>query len=97
MNNQLDQNQTNKETVSKKRFEPKEWGVDSERELAIEIVVELEKERKRQELSQQALATKAGISQGQLSRIERLENVPDLKTLLKLADALGKKLLIELV
>ena len=54
------------------------------------IVSQLIAERKRQGISQKELAEKAGITQGQLSRIESGESSPLMTTTYAIANALGK-------
>lgn len=54
------------------------------------IVSQLIAERKRQGISQKELAEKAGITQGQLSRIESGESSPLITTAYAIANALGK-------
>jgi len=55
--------------------------------------------RKRTEanLTQKQLAHIAGLSQANISRMETGQTIPNLITLKKIADALGKKLVIEFV
>lgn len=48
-------------------------------------------------LTQKQLSEKTGISQADISRIERGTANPSLKTLQRIADALGKKLVLQLV
>lgn len=52
----------------------------------------LKEERIRQELSLNALAKKAGISQQMVSYVEREQRVPTIDTLLRICDALGVRL-----
>lgn len=75
-----------------KIFNPEEWGISRQDEKAIELVVELETERKYLKLTQKEIAARASITQGQLSRIENLESIPSLETINKIAEALDKKL-----
>jgi transcriptional regulator with XRE-family HTH domain len=56
---------------------------------AVKIGQKLRAERTRRFLTQDALAAKAGISQKQLSKIERDDVEPRFSTVLRLADALG--------
>jgi predicted transcriptional regulator len=53
--------------------------------------------RKETGLTQQGLSDRSGIHQGDISKLERGNANPSLKTLRKLADALGKNLKIEFV
>lgn len=66
---------------------PKGPGSDLARVLAYHVLAR----RSAQELSQQQLATKAGISKRSLLRVEGPEGVADLNTLAKLAQALEVK------
>lgn len=72
-------------------FNPTEWGVSEFDQKIIKLVSDLEKERKSLKLSQKEVALLAGISQGQLSRIENLESIPSLETIYKIASALKKE------
>lgn len=76
-------------------FEADKWGVSKGEQRAIELVVELERERKKQNLTQKEVAKRANITQGQLSRMERLENPPSLETLVGVAEALGKQVILK--
>jgi ribosome-binding protein aMBF1 (putative translation factor) len=60
----------------------------------IELLVEA---RLQQHLTQNELAQKAEIKQSNISRIEHKKTRPTLKTLQKLAHALGKEVRIEIV
>ncbi|TDQ41042.1 helix-turn-helix domain-containing protein [Aureibacillus halotolerans] len=60
--------------------------------IIMEIVGKLMAARDRQKLSQRALSKKSGIPQKTISRIETGKDIPQLKTLLKLASALGLEL-----
>jgi predicted transcriptional regulator len=53
--------------------------------------------RKETGLSQKELSKRSGIHQGDISKLENGNANPSLKTLRKLADALGKDLRIEFV
>lgn len=77
-------------------FQPVEWGVAESSQELIRVGTLVENERNAQGLTQEELSEKSGISQSQISRIERLECIPSFHTLYKLADALGKKLAIEI-
>ena len=48
-------------------------------------------------MAQKELASKTGIQQSNISRIEQGEYNPSVKTLQRLADGMGKKLYIEFV
>lgn len=75
-----------------KLFNPEEWGLSKSEQKAIELVVQLEKERKSMNMTQAQVARLANITQGQLSRIENLESIPSLETINNIAEALNKKL-----
>jgi len=57
----------------------------------------LAKQRQQLHLSQAELASRSGVRQCNISRIERGEAVPNILTLEKLAHGMGKKLLIQFV
>ena len=67
---------------------------DSSRE-EYRILGEITRMRKEKGLSQSALAEETGIKQQAISRIEKRENSPTLKTLCSLLDALGCELVIK--
>lgn len=77
-------------------FKPQEWGVSEMEQKLIKIAVQLEIERKRDNITQAELAEKSGISQSQISRIERLQCVPSFETLYKIASALNLTLYVEI-
>jgi len=62
---------------------------DTAPEICAEIVRLLTEERKRQRLSQNSLATKAGVNQSLVSAIEKEPWNPTVSTLLRMAKALG--------
>lgn len=51
-------------------------------------------ERKEKKLTQKQLAQKTGLSQANISNIEKGASHPTIETLVKIADALGKQLVI---
>lgn len=61
-----------------------------------EIVMEMMRTRNQQGLSQQELAKKAGIRQSNLSRIETGAVSPTIETLQRIAQGLGRTLIIQL-
>jgi ribosome-binding protein aMBF1 (putative translation factor) len=66
-----------------------EYDIDKEiRELIV-------RERKMQKLTQKQLAVQTGLSQANISNIEKGVNRPTIDSLKKIADALGKRLVIE--
>lgn len=52
-------------------------------------------ERKAQKLTQQQLALRTGLSQANISNIEKGNSHPTIDSLKKISDALGKRLIIE--
>jgi transcriptional regulator with XRE-family HTH domain len=56
------------------------------------VAASLQKERERQGLSLTGLGERAGLSQQSVSYIERGLRIPNLDTLLRIADALGVEL-----
>lgn len=61
-----------------------------------EIVMQMIRTRDQQGLTQQELARKVGIRQSNLSRIETGAVSPTIETLGKIAEGLGKKLVIQM-
>lgn len=76
---------------NKKYFDSKDYLSESD-QLKTRLIIQIEKARISQNLSQAQIAQRANISQGQYSRIENLESSPNLETIIKLAHAVGKKL-----
>ena len=70
--------------------------VSDEQKMRIDLQVELMKKmievRERQGLSQKQLAEKCGINQSAIARMEKMNHVPQVNTLLKLLAPLGYKL-----
>ena len=66
-----------------------------ELEPEYELIKQVIKIRKDQELTQKELADRAGTRQSNISRLEQGEYNPSLKFLKKLAQGLGKELHIE--
>lgn len=58
---------------------------------------QVREERNKQFLTQKELAKKAGIHQGDLSKLEKGKLNPSIKLLNRISDALGKKLKIDLI
>ncbi|SDL14538.1 helix-turn-helix domain-containing protein [Lacicoccus qingdaonensis] len=75
-------------------FNPEEWGLSKQDQKTIELIIQLEQERKNLKLTQKQIAKRANITQGQLSRIENLESVPSLETINNIAEAMDKKLVL---
>ena len=77
----------------------KEKYLDKERrteiELEAEVIAQLLLARSEVGLSQRELAIKSGVKQPVIARIESQVSSPTLSTLVKLLDALGKKLNIK--
>lgn len=83
----LDVNATkNKDTIS-------EFDYDMASDVSELIVLT----RKKMGVSQQQLAEKSGISQANISKIENGHYLPSLTILKRLADALGKRLVVDFV
>ncbi|MEX5284946.1 helix-turn-helix transcriptional regulator [Selenomonas sputigena] len=72
----------------------KEWEAH---ELEYQLTMLLLKERRRQRLTQTELATRSGLRQSNISRIEKGQASPTLSTLNKIAYGLGKKIQIRFV
>lgn len=67
------------------------------REIADKIIRMLVEERKRQGFTQQDIADDTGMRASNVTRFESCKNTPTLEILTRYADALGKKLQIELI
>lgn len=59
-----------------------------------EIIAQLITERYNQKLTQKELAERAGLTQSAVARLENLDALPRLDTLLKVVDALGMELVL---
>ena len=66
-------------------------------EPEFEIIQAIIDARKATKLTQKELAEKTGIAQGDISKLENGSGNPSLKTLMRLAKGMGKKLKIEFV
>jgi transcriptional regulator with XRE-family HTH domain len=66
--------------------------MDSGRDLTAAFADVLRQLRERAELSQEALAAKSGLDRTYISLLERGQRQPTLKTLARLAEALGMSL-----
>ena len=64
--------------------------------LLNEFARELQAEREKKNISQADLAKKTGMKQQEVSRIERGDQNAKVETLRKLADGVGKKLIVKL-
>jgi transcriptional regulator with XRE-family HTH domain len=65
----------------------------SSREIAINLLMDLiHKERLRQKLSLNEVATRAGLSHTMVMRVEKRERLPTIDTLLRITDAMGVEL-----
>ena len=65
---------------------------DSNNEIYTDICEMIINERKKQNITQKRLAEKTGLSQSNISNIEKGSTRPTIETLIKIADALGKRL-----
>ena len=63
-------------------------------EKIYEIVYFLTQERKKQNLSQDELATKSGLTKNTISRIETLVSTPSLSALIQISNALNLDIII---
>jgi len=64
--------------------------------LLNEFAQELQSEREKKHLSQAQLAKKAGMKQQEVSRIEKGDQNAKVETLRKLADGVGRRLIVKL-
>jgi transcriptional regulator with XRE-family HTH domain len=60
-----------------------------------DFVFEILRARKKIPMTQEELASRAGVSKATISRLETFEAIPDLKTMFQLAEALNLKLIIK--
>lgn len=67
-----------------------------QRARCTQIIEQLASERRRQDITQEALATRAGVSVSTLRNAERGATIPSLDVLLALADVLGATLELKL-
>lgn len=67
------------------------------KEVAKDVVHALILERKKQGLTQQMVADHTGMKTSNVTRVESCKNTPTIDVLIRYADALGKKLRIELI
>ncbi|PKE11076.1 helix-turn-helix transcriptional regulator [Macrococcoides caseolyticum] len=68
--------------------------VSEEEAETINLVNSLIETRKQLNLTQKEVAKKANITQGQLSRIENFECIPNLETIYKIIHCLDRKLIL---
>ncbi|HHW6771486.1 TPA: helix-turn-helix transcriptional regulator [Staphylococcus aureus] len=68
--------------------------VSDEEAETINLVNSLIETRKQLNLTQKEVAKKANITQGQLSRIENFECIPNLETIYKIIHCLDRKLIL---
>ncbi|MCE9608837.1 MAG: helix-turn-helix domain-containing protein [Chthoniobacter sp.] len=62
---------------------------DRQRQATIDrLITSLEAERRRQELSLNEVATRAGLSHTMVMRVEKRDRLPTIDTLLRIAEAL---------
>ena len=63
-------------------------------DMTNEIIVQLINRRLELGITQRQLAAKSEIKQPMIARIEKFESIPRIDTVVKLADALGLKIII---
>jgi predicted transcriptional regulator len=63
-----------------------------EMEIVADIMCQIIRRRKNLNMTQRKLAKLTGIEQAAISRIERMQNVPQIDTLIRLIKPLGLKL-----
>ena len=86
-----------KEYRDKKLQDPSFKEAYDELETEYLIMREMLKSREELGISQAQLSTMTGITQPDISKLENGKSNPSISTLKKIADALGKKLLIQFV
>ena len=67
------------------------------RGVAKDVVQSLVLERKKQGVTQQGIAEHTGMKTSNVTRVESCKNIPTMDVLIRYADALGKKIEIQLV
>ena len=72
----------------------KEWEALEPEYVIMRAILEMRKESR---LTQKELSIRTGITQGDISRLESGNGKPSIKTLKRLANAMGKSLKIEFV
>lgn len=87
----LDKNLTQIDIQFDKKDSNEIYGYDIYKEIS-ELVIS---SRGEQRLTQKQLAKKSGLTQANISNIEKGVNRPTIDTLKKIADALGKRLVID--
>ena len=71
--------------------------IEKEHNFGNEIMQQLLAERKRQKKTQQDIADATGMKQANITRIERPDYTPSINVIQKYAEALVKKVVIEIV
>jgi len=64
--------------------------------LMYEVAESLQEERLKHHFTQKKLAQKSGLKQQEISRLEKGDSNATIKTLLKIAQGMGKKLVIKI-
>jgi len=78
-----------------KTFTPEEFGVSKSKQERLRVTTILENERIKQGVTLEELSEKTGISYTQLFQIANLKYIPSFTSIYKIAEALGKKLVIK--
>lgn len=77
------------------RFTDNEKKFFSEQEKISKLIIQMVKRRVELNLSQHDLAKLSGIKQPMIARIERMDSIPRLDTIIKLFEALDLNLIVE--
>lgn len=85
------------EFLANVKFEETEIKEVQEYDILSEVRELLINTRNELEISQKELSQKTGISQANISKIENGHSIPSLPVLKRLADGLGKRLVVEFV
>jgi ribosome-binding protein aMBF1 (putative translation factor) len=84
--------------LNKVSFAAKEnLSVVNDYDVFAEIREQIVKAREDKQLTQKDLARLSGLTQSNISNIENGSNRPTISTLKKIADALGKRLIVDLI
>ena len=85
------------EALGNVKFDKEDTSEKQEYDIASEVRELVFRTRNELEISQKELSEKTGISQANISKIENGYSIPSLPVLKRLADGLGKRLIVDFV